>query len=89
MTVRLRIVGQKEGLRTVNGVQIEDGVPLPKRADRLRAGELVEVLAALQPGQSILHHSHGRAAARTLKPRKFVSAPEEGRTGIWRIWRQS
>lgn len=45
--------------------------------ERLRAGELVEILNALTVGQSFLHHSHGRAAARTLKPKKFTSHPDK------------
>lgn len=88
MKTKLRIIGNTEGLRTVNGVQIEDDIPLPERSDRLRAGQLVEILAGLRVGQSFLHHSHGRAAARTLKPRKFTSHPDKI-IGRWRIWRVS
>lgn len=84
----VRQIRKLEGLseaRVVNGIEIEQGIDIPPNARRLRYNQLRAILRDLQPGESFVHLSHGRAAARTMPERKFTARKLSN--GKWRIWR--
>lgn len=81
----IRKLDAEPGTRIVNGVEVRRDLPIPERADRFRAGELFDLLSALEVKEYFFHHSHGRAAARKVRGKKFTSLRQED--GRWLIMR--
>lgn len=84
-TVR-RLDGKSEVV-TVDGFVIETGIPIPKRVTKTSA--IHNALAALQPGQSIVHANRATEARKRLRRAAsltFAARPIAG--GKWRIWRK-
>lgn len=73
--------------RTVAGIEIETGVPIPSR--KTKNSPITQALLALQPGESLVHANRAeqprRNAQRSEAGRVYVGRPIGG--GKWRIWR--
>jgi len=82
----VRRLDVKEEIRTVHGVVIERGIPIPSR---LTPSPVLDVLAALEPGDSFVHASRccdtRKALRKRFPDRSFAARRVDSKR--WRIWR--